>query len=521
MGTDSRKQQYQTLVQQAAAPRARPRRPGFGESHTMNPKGWVRDLTGYFLYVLFISTLGPLLFGFHLVDVITCKKYSIHGTAVEDKLPQCIPMNSKQWGLVGSIFTLGGLIGALSIGPLAARYGRLRSMQMTTVFFIIGPLFEAFAPNIGTMAAGRFISGIGAGASVVVVPIYISEVAPPAEKGFFGAFTQVQTNVGILVTQLLGYFLSHGQYWRIILAVAGGIGLLQLAGLFFSVESPKWMADQGKPSAAKKTLRRIRGHQFDIDDEVSGWGIESSEEIEDEEETLLNNEDRMSHHSGSSSKSKMARQDIQGIWQVLRHPETYKAVVAVIMVMLAQQLCGINSIVMYGVSLLADLLESNSALLNLCVSAINIVVTVSCAPLADKLGRKPCLIASIAGMGTSATLLGIGIIRSIPILCAIAVLTFVSSYALGLGPIPFILSSELVGPEAVGATQSWALAANWIATFLVAQFFPILHDLLKGKEFFIFTALAAFFGAFVAWFVPETKGKRTADEVWGRERRED
>lgn len=176
---------------------------------------------------------------------------------------------------------------------------------------------------------------------------------------------------------------------------------------------------------------------------------------------------------------------------------------------------------MYGVSLLSDLMKANSALLNLVVSAINIIVTAGCAPLVDKLGRKVCILSSLTGMGVSSLLLGIGIVRSISILSAVAVLLFVSSFAVGLGPVPFILSSELVGPEAVGATQSIALAANWIATFMVAQFFPLANDILHGKVYFIFAALSAFFFLFIAWFVPETKGKASADEVWGRERRVD
>jgi MFS family permease len=176
---------------------------------------------------------------------------------------------------------------------------------------------------------------------------------------------------------------------------------------------------------------------------------------------------------------------------------------------------------MYGVSLLADLLESNSALLNLAVSAINIVVTAGCAPLVDKWGRKICLLASLAGMGISSLLLAVGIIKAIPILSAVAVLLFVSSFGLGLGPVPFILSSELVGPDAVGATQSIALAASWIATFLVAQFFPLAKEMLQGYVYFIFAGLSALFFIFIAWFVPETKGKKSIDEVWGRQRRVD
>jgi len=177
---------------------------------------------------------------------------------------------------------------------------------------------------------------------------------------------------------------------------------------------------------------------------------------------------------------------------------------------------------MYGVSLLADVLKSNSALLNLAVSAINIVVTAGCAPLADKLGRKICLLNSLAGMGISSLLLAVGIMNKVPVLSAISVLLFVSSFALGLGPVPFILSSELVGPDAVGATQSIALGANWIATFIVAQFFPMLSSALDGgRIYFIFAALSAFFFGYIFFFVPETQGKKTIDEVWGRERRVD
>ncbi|KAF3046935.1 hypothetical protein E8E12_008289 [Didymella heteroderae] len=484
----------------------------------MDPRSWFGDLTGYFVYILFVATLGPLLFGFHLSelnapeDVIRCKKKSITATATTPNLPQCIEMTPTQWGVVGSMYTAGGLIGALSAAPLAGKYGRLRAMQITTLFFTIGPVFEALSASIAVMAFGRLVSGVGAGAAVVIVPLYISEIAPPANKGFFGAFTQIMCNVGILVTQLLGYFLSHDSYWRVILAVGGLIGLAQGLGLFLSVESPKYLAEKGNLAQAKRALRKIRGTHADVDSEMSDWGVDGSN-VNEEQQTLLHNE------GGSSPTT-----DKEGsltIMQVFRHEDYKKAAIAVIMVMLAQQFSGINSIVMYGVSLLAGLLESNSALLNLAVSAVNIVITAGGAPLPDKFGRKPCLLGSIAGMGTSSLLLAIGIMRSVPVLSALAVLLFVSSFALGLGPVPFILASELVGPEAVDATQSIALGANWIATFIVAQFFPLLSAQLGGKVYLIFAALSAFFFIFLSWYVPETKGKKNADEVWGRERRVD
>ncbi|KAI9823721.1 MAG: hypothetical protein M1832_002278 [Thelocarpon impressellum] len=484
----------------------------------------VGDVTAYLIYLAAITTIGPLQFGFHLAElnapqaVITCEKKAI-STSLSTSLPQCIPMNPAQFGVVSSIFTLGGVLGALAAGPFSTTYGRLLAMRLTTVFFVVGPLFEALAPNIAVLAMGRFLSGLGAGGAIVVVPVYISEIAPVKGRGLFGALTQVMINVGILVAQVLGYFLSRGQLWRVVLAAGGGIGLVQLLGLFGVAESPKWLGANGKPQRARQVLTKIRGEKADIEDEVAAWGGDDGPR--EEEEGLLSPAQRPSRRGSTHSAVSETRQSI-GVWSILRNPLYRPAIIAVVGVMLAQQLCGINSIIMYSVSLLSDLLPTTSALLAVAVSGLNLVTTIVCAPLADRLGRKRCLLLSIAGMGVNALLLAVSILFAQKALSAAAVLLFVASFAVGLGPVPFILASELVGPEAVGATQSWALVANWSATFLVAQFFPVLNKAMgKGRVYFLFAGLAAVFFVFVAWRVPETKGKRDADEVWGRERRVD
>nr|POE75572.1 putative metabolite transport protein [Quercus suber] len=433
-------------------------------------------------------------------------------------------MNATQFGLVSSFFTLGGLVGALGGGPVTTVYGRLRAMVIASLVAAVGPLLEALSPNIGVLALGRFISGVGAGAATVIVPIYISEIAPPGQKGFWGTFTQVMINTGILIVQLLGLFLSRGQLWRIILGTGGAIALLQTVALALGgTESPKYLADNGQPTRAKRVLRSIRGHEANIDEEVEGWGIEDGGDIHEEEETLLRAGDDPStdteQQNNTASLKHKGKQTLSVI-AVLRHEESRPAVLAVVMIMTAQQLLGINSIVMYGVSLLSDLLAANSAVLNVGVAALNILVTIAAAPLVDKLGRKTCLVSSMSGMGLSALLLGLGIMKHIPILSAVAVILFVASFGLGLGPVPFILSSELVGAEAVGATQSWALAANWIATFAVAQFFPILNAKMgRGQIYFIFFGFAVLFTGFVIYFVPETQGKSDVDEIWGRKKK--
>ncbi len=151
-------------------------------------------------------------------------------------------------------------------------------MRIMSIVLTVGPIVEALAPSIAVMCIGRLISGIGAGAAVVVVPIYISEIAPPKEKGLFGALTQIMINVGILVAQLLGYFLSKGNLWRIILAVSGGIGALEFLALWLVPESPKWLAENSHPKRARDSLRKIRGRTVDLDAEVKSWNVDSSSE---------------------------------------------------------------------------------------------------------------------------------------------------------------------------------------------------------------------------------------------------
>lgn len=428
-------------------------------------------------------------------------------------------MQEAQYALVSSIFTLGGLIGALSSGPISTSYGRLVAMRLTTIFFILGSAFEALAPSIAVIITGRLLSGVGAGAAVVVVPIYISEIAPPQERGIFGVMTQITLNVGILMTQVLGYYLSSGSSWRIILAVGSGLGLLQIAALSFAPESPAWTAANKDPRDAIRTLQRMRGKGHDVNEEVATWDVDISGDDDGERAGLLSQPIRRPHEESSSGKGTPH----VGIFQVIRDPFYRPAIVAVVGTMVAQQLCGINSVMMYSVSLLSDLFPSSAALLTIFISVVNIVITVACAPFPDLLGRKRAILISVTGMGFSSLALAFSLLYGVKVLSAIAVVSFVACFAAGLGPIPFMLASELVGQEARGATQSWALGANWVATFFVAQFFPIINKALGGRGwvYFIFAALALLSATFIAWFVPETKGKRDADEVWGRERRVD
>ena len=403
-------------------------------------------------------------------------------------------------------------------------------MRLTAVFFVFGSLVETFASSVVLMGLGRFLSGIGAGASTVIVPLYISEIAPPSARGFFGAFTQISINVGILATQTLGYFLSYGSAWRWIMAAGVMAAGAQVIGLLFVPESPAWTASvKGDVVSARKTLQRIRGKGISVDAEVEAWRSGGLSQEPGEEQALLAGGEPEAALATAVPSVAAKRESAShlGFFDVVRDPLTRPAIVAVVGIMFAQQLCGINSIVMYSVSLLADLLPTSSALLTILISLINLFITMACSPLPDKLGRKTCLLISIIGQGSSSLVLALSILFGFKILSAFAVLLFVAFFAVGLGPVPFIMASELVTQEAVGATQSWCLGANYTATFLVAQFFPIVNVALNkllggaGWVYFIFAGFAAVFTVFIAWKVPETNGKKDVDEVWGRTRRLD
>jgi MFS family permease len=290
------------------------------------------------------------------------------------------------------------------------------------------------------------------------------------------------------------------------LGAGAALGIAEFVGLLLVPESPVWLAEHQHTNQALQVLQRIRGKEANIEEEVRAWKATlSTENSTGEEESLL------------SQQHTAPRNPPVTILTVATDEKYRPAIIAVVIVMLAQQFTGVNSIIMYSVSLLQSTLPTAAPLLAVIISAINLVVTLACSPLPDKIGRKKCLLLSIIGMGSGSVLLAIGISVGQKVVSALASLFFVSSFAVGLGPVPFILASELVGPEAVGATQSWALSANWIATFIVAQFFPILNEALGGgKIYWIFAALSSFFGFLIYLRVPETRGKSSVDEVWGR-----
>ena len=190
-------------------------------------------------------------------------------------------MDNSQYGLVTSIFAFGGLCGALMGGPLSNKHGRRGSLLLLSILFTIGGAIMTVSWEMWVLALGRFVSGIASGAAVVVVPLYIHEVAPAGEKGAFGAITQISVNLGILLTQVLGLFWSQEILWRSILGVGGLLGAIQAVLLLKANESPKWLVSQGWKAEAEQALQALRGGKLSVQeiDEGLSDGLHASGEF--------------------------------------------------------------------------------------------------------------------------------------------------------------------------------------------------------------------------------------------------
>lgn len=209
------------------------------------------------------------------------------------------------------------------------------------------------------------------------------------------------------------------------------------------------------------------------------------------------------------------------IWDYLISSEYFNSKLVVTIIMVGQQFCGINSIIFYGVSVLSALLPNYAVLLNCFISILNVAVTFLSATIVDKLGRKPLLLYSTTIMGGALVLVSLGILNSYSILTVVAIFTYICAFAIGLGPIPFLLISEVTQLPAASVAQSVGTVLNWLATFLVGYLFPVLNKWIGGYVFALFAVTCAATFVLIWKVVPETKGKKNYLQVWSIEERLD
>ena len=429
------------------------------------------DVTGYLLTLIFVYSLGPLQFGYHIgelntpQDVISCSSAayepmpsSFAGVA----LPSCVSMTSIEFGSVVGAFPIGGLVGALVAGRMADRIGRRKTCLYNTFLFTIGPVLMAFAAARWALVVGRLLVGVSSGVAMVVVPMYLGEIAPPNARGSIGTVTQIATVVGILIANVMGLYFAYEPMWRFVLLSGAIAGLAQAVLLVGTTESPKWLAAQeGSYAEAKHVLQRIR-ERSDVEAEMKTW---QSRETADEAATgLLDGSDPS---IDQNNRTKHQHLTLAGF---LRSPKYRRPILAAIIIQLANQATGVNAVIFYGVSVLSRLLPDLSAWISVLIQVVNLIVTLLSARLIDHTGRRSLLLLSLAGMALSSLLLAIGLTHDIRILSASSAIGIMAAFGLGCGPVPFLLVGEFFDVEALGIAQSLSLAFNYILTGCIGFF---------------------------------------------------
>ena len=332
--------------------------------------------------------------------------------------------------------------------------------------------------------------GLGIGLASSAVPVYISEVSPANARGWQVSLFQLAITVGILLAYVVDYAFARIQSWRwmfgfaLIPAAVFGVGML------FLPESPRWLFQRGRKDLARATLVRIRGTS-DVTEELSEIGrtLEHSEE--------------------------------KGRLSDLLVPSLRPALVVGIGLAIFQQVTGINTVIYYAPVIIqsAGISSASGAILATAgIGLVNVLMTIVSMKLIDRVGRKPLLLTGIAGMVIMLGLLGIVFqpshhASSLAWLAVIGMMVYVASFAISLGPIFWLLISEIYPLKIRNSAEGIAATFNWGSNLVITlTFLTLVEHLGPGWTFWLFglSGVAAWF--FSYYFVPETKG-RTLEEI--------
>ncbi|XP_022898121.1 sugar transporter ERD6-like 5 isoform X3 [Olea europaea var. sylvestris] len=375
-------------------------------------------------------------------------------------------LSLAQYSLFGSIMTIGAMLGALMSGKIADFFGRKISAW--------------------TLDTGRLLKGFGIGLLSYMVPVYIAEITPKNLRGAFTAVNQLMICCGSSVMFLVGNVFT----WRTLAWIGAIPCLLQLVGLFFIPESPRWLAKMGQWEYSKAALQRLRGDNADISEEAA--------EIREYTQSL-----------GQLSDSRMID---------LFQRKYARSLTVGVGLMVLQQFGGVNSIAYYASFIFSSAGFSSRAGTTAMVF-IQVPMTLLGVLLMDKSGRRLLLMVSAAGTCLGCFLIGLSFLlqdlqlwKSSPLLALGGVLVFTGFFSLGMGGIPWVIMSEIFPINVKGVAGSLVTVVNWFGTWIISYSFNFLMQWSSEGTFFIFSAVGGFTILFVVKLVPETKG-RTLEEI--------
>ncbi|KAL8149179.1 putative plastidic glucose transporter 2 [Apium graveolens] len=425
-------------------------------------------------HVLFASIV-PFLFGYHL-GVVNEPLESISSDLgfKGDTLAE---------GLVVSICLGGAFVGSLLSGWIADGLGRRRAFQLCALPLIFGASISASTNNVAGMLLGRFLVGTGLGVGPPVASLYITEVSPPFVRGTYGSFIQIATCSGIMGALLIGIPVKDiSGWWRICFWISTIPAAILAVSMEFSVESPHWLYKQGRIAEAEVQFEKVLG----------GLHVNAA--------------------MAEFMKSDRGDETDNVTFSDLIHGRHFKVVYIGSTLFALQQLSGINA-VFYFSSTIFSSAGVSSYLANAFVGITNLVGSVIALTLMDKVGRKGLLMWSFSGMVVSSGIqvVAAGAFASSSIAEYLSVgglLAFVFSFALGAGPVPGLLLSEIFPNTIRAKAMAFCMSVHWVCNFLVGLLFlRLLEQMGPQLLYTMFGTFCLMAVLFVKNNVMETKGK--------------
>ncbi|HEX2916191.1 MAG TPA: sugar porter family MFS transporter [Chloroflexia bacterium] len=395
--------------------------------------------------------------------------------------------------IVTSAVLAGAVIGALFSGRVTDAIGRRNSILIIALIFTAGALGAGFAPTVGWLIAARVIIGLAIGVGSYVGPLYISEVSPAEVRGRLVTFNQLAITGGILVAYLADYALADFGGWRWMFGVAVIPSLILLAGMFFMPESPRWLLKQGRTAEARSVLSRTQSPDLILAE------MNAIRESEYEQ---------------------------KGNWRDLFRGGPRRALIIGVGLAIFQQITGINTVIYYAPTIFQSAgfgSAQNSILPAVIIGIVNFAMTIVALPLPDRVGRRPLLLIGLIGQFVGLVALGIVFLSSnisgtLGWLAVLGMVVYVGFFAIALGPVFWLLISEIYPLRVRGLGASVATVANWGSNLVVSLTFLSLLNLIGTSfTFWLFAVMCIFSWIFTYYLVPETKG-RTLEQIEAEER---
>lgn len=390
-------------------------------------------------------------------------------------------LTSFQTEVVISAVLLGAIIGAFLSGKLTDTFGRKSLLIITAVIFIIGSLLSGLAVNFSYLVIGRMFLGIAIGMGSFIAPLYLAELAPPHIRGLLVSLNQVAITTGIMLSYLIDYYFSLSGDWKWMFFFGVFPALLLFIGALFLPESPRWLLLHGQPDKALNVLNSIRAPSI------------AQEELK-AISTTINIEEKAN-------------------WRLLMQKWVCSILVISVGLSFFQQVTGINTIIYYAPTILemAGFQNASTAILATAgVGAVNVLFTIIALPLVDKWGRRPLLLIGLTGMCLSLILMGAAFhfphLSQLRWIAVASMIIYIAMFAMSLGPVMWLIISEIFPLNVRGLGVSLAVAANWFFNMLVSlTFLTFINTLGASLTFFMYAILCFLAWIFVYKLVPETK----------------